>query len=136
MKNAMKQMALFTLLINVIGVMSGLVGIAFLWPLVAGIAYIFFDIKIDIDSTYRFTERFLIYFVITVIWWIITFLFGAVTLWAVMNAPWVEMLEERGYDLYSAGLIYGLMFILMYICVTIVIGIAFVVRSIRGAGKR
>ncbi len=136
MKNAMKQMALFTLLINVIGVMSGLVGIAFLWPLVAGIAYIFFDIKIDIDSTYRFTERFLIYFVITVIWWIITFLFGAVTLWAVTNAPWVEMIEEKGYDLYSAGLIYGLMFIIMYICVTIVIGIAFVVRSIRGAGKR
>lgn len=34
-----------------------------------------------------------------------------------------------------SGLIYGGMFALMYVCVPLVIGIAFVVRTIRGTGK-
>lgn len=136
MKNAIKQMALFAVLANVVCVVSGLIQIGFLWPVVASIAYIFFDLKLDIDSTYRFTERFLIYFVITVIWWIVTVLFAVLTIWAVTEAPWVAVLEEGGYDLYSAGLIYGLMFILLYILVPFVMGIAFVIRSIRGAAKR
>ena len=136
MKNAMKQMALFALLANVIGVVTGLLNFGFVWPVVVSIAYIFFDLKLDINGTYRFTERFLIYFVITVIWWIITSFFAVITLWAVTNAPWVGGLEEGGYDLSYAGLIYGLMFALMYVCVPLVIGIAFVIRSIRGTGKK
>ena len=136
MKNAMKQMALFTLLANVIGVVSGLIGIGFLWPLVASIAYIFFDRRLNIGSDYRFKDRFLIYFVNTAIWWSITLLFAVITLWAVTNAPWVGVLEEGGYDLSYAGLIYGAVFVLMYVCVPLVIGIAFVIRSVQGAGKR
>lgn len=136
MKNVIKQMALFTLLANVIGVVSGLIGIGFIWPPVAGIAYIFVDRRLNIGSDYRFKDRFLIYFVITVIWWSITLLFAVVTLWAATKAPWVEVLEAGGYDPSYAGLIYGAVFVLMYICVPFVIGIAFVVRSVQGAGKR
>jgi len=136
MKNAMKQMAVFALLANVIGVVSGLLYIGYVWPVVVSIAYIFFDRKLNIGSSYPFKERFLIYFVITVIWWSITLVFAAVTVWAVTNAPWVGVLEEGGYDLSYAGLIYGVMFALMYICVPLVIGAAFVVRTIRETGKR
>lgn len=135
MKNVIKQMALFTLLANVIGVVSGLIGIGFLWPLVASIAYIFFDRRLNIGSDYLFKDRFLIYFVNTAIWWSITLVFAIITLWAVTNAPWVETLEAGGYDPSYAGLIYGAMFALMYVCVPFVIGIVFVVRSIRGTGK-
>lgn len=135
MKNAMKQMALFSLLINVTGVVSMLIGMGFLWPLVASITYIFFDRRLNIGSDYRFKDRFLIYFVITVIWWSITLIFAVVTLWAATKAPWVEVLEAGGYDPSYAGLIYGAVFVLMYICVPLVIGIAFVVRSIQGAGR-
>ena len=136
MKNAMKQMALFALLANIIGVVCGLIGLGFIWPPVAGIVYIFFDRRLNIGGEYRFKDRFLIYFAITVIWWSITLFFAVAFLWAATKAPWVEALEAGGYDPSYAGLIYGAMFILLYICVPFVIGIAFVVRSVQGAGKR
>ena len=63
-------------------------------------------------------------------------IFAVVTLWVATKAPWVETLEAGGYDPSYAGLIYGAVFVLMYVCVPLVIGIAFVIRSVQGAGKK
>ena len=150
MKNAVKQMLLFTLLLNVIGgggmllsdyVLPEAIGeslevyFMFVWPVIAIVLYIVFDLKLDIDETYRFTERLLIYIGLMVIWLVLTWLLNTQLIWLVDEGP-LAVTEDPFMRYYAETMMYSLMFMFVWIGVAIAIGVSFIVRSMIGLCKR
>lgn len=150
MKNAVKQMLLFTLLLNVIGgggmllsdyVLPEAIGetlevyLLFVWPVIAIVLYIVFDLKLGIDVTYRFTERLLIYIGLMVIWLVLTWLLNTQLIWLVDEGP-LAVTEDPFMRYYAETMMYSLMFIFVWVGVAIAIGVSFIVRSMIGLCKR
>lgn len=150
MKKAVKQMLLFTLLLNLIGgggmlladyVLPKDIGaqlevyFLFGWPVIAIVLYIVFDLKLDIDETYRFTERLLIYLTLLIIWLLLTWGIDTQVCWLVDEGPLA--VKRSPYErYYTESIVYGLMFIFGWIGVAIAIGVSFIVRSIIGFRRR
>lgn len=150
MRNAIKQMLLFTLLLNLIGgggmllsdyVLPEAIGetlevyLLFVWPVIAIVLYIVFDLKLDIDETYRFTERFLIYLALMIIWLVLTWWINTLIIWLVDEGP-LAVQGDPFMRYYSETMMYGLMFTFLWIGVAIAIGIGFIARTIIGLCKR
>lgn len=150
MKNAVKQMLLFTLLLNLIGgggmllsdyVLPEAIGetleayLLFVWPVIAIVLYIVFDLKLDIDETYRFTERMLIYVALMIIWLVLTWLLNTQLIWLVDEGP-LAVQGDPFMRYYAETMMYSLVFIFVWVGVAIAIGVSFIVRSIIGFVKR
>ncbi len=150
MRNAVKQMLLFTSLLNLIGgggmllsdyVLPEAIGetlevyLVFVWPVIAIVLYIVFDLKLDIDETYRFTERFFIYLAVLIIWLVLTWWSNTQIIWLVDEGP-LAVQGDPFMRYYAETMMYGLMFMFVWIGVAIAIGIAFIVRTMIGLYKR
>lgn len=150
MKNAVKQIVLFTLLLNLIGgggmllsdyVLPQAMGetlevyLWFVWPMIAIVLYIVFDLKLDVDETYRFTERFFIYLAQLVIWLVLTWWINTQIIWLVDEGP-LAVQGDPFMRYYAETMTYSLMFMFVWIGVAIAMVIAFIVRTIIGLWKR
>lgn len=150
MKNAIKQMLLFASAANVIGWVFMLIAnfalpesfsgevetiLLFGWPFIVGSAYIFFDIKLDIDYTYSFVERFLIYLLNCIIWVMATILFVNLAIWLATHGPWYTQESTEVWN-QSDGVAYEWMFVFLLFGVTFVMVACFFVRTIRYLSKK
>lgn len=150
MRNAIKRMLLFASVANVISwafmlianfalpeSFSGEVETILLFgcPFVVVSAYIIFDIKLDIDYTYSFVERFFIYLLNCVIWVMVTILFVNLAIWIATYGPWYTQENTEVWN-QSDGVAYEWMFVFLLFGVTLVMVACFFVRTIRYLSKK